>query len=204
MKSPRLSTSRLVYLIAVSLVLVFGSALVAKATMFGGDENAEEGGAAPEISDTDGDGGAVEIDQARVEAGLAIFKESGCRGCHGWAANGVREGPNPQGPSLRASMLPEDAIRLAVSCGRPGSEMPYFWREAYRRDSVECYGMTANQLGDLMPIRGGIRYNAEAIDDLVYFLEHYVKGRGEITSDECEFYFGEGNPRCPAYPNDPG
>ena len=77
--------------------------------------------------------------------------------------------------------------------------MPYFWRDAYRRDSTECYGQTAADLGALAPGRGGARFTDEEIDDLAYYVEYYLEGLGEITFEECEFYYGEGNTRCPFY-----
>lgn len=164
---------------------------------------AEEAAAPAEPAGEPMEGDTEEIDEARLAAGLEIYKEGGCRGCHGWAANGEREGPNPQGPSLRETLLPMEAIHLTVACGRPGTEMPYFWRDAYRRDSTECYGVTGDDLGDQLPLRGGVRFNDGEIDDLVYYLENYIKGAGEITKSQCEFYYGEGNSRCDTYPEDP-
>jgi hypothetical protein len=149
-------------------------------------------------------GAADDTDQAQILAGLEVFKEAGCRSCHGWAANGEAEGPNPRGPSLRATETPMDAIRLAVACGRPGTEMPYFWSDAYRLSSNDCYGMTRTQMGNLLPPRSNPRFSAEEIDAVTYYIENYVKGRGDITFEECEFYFGEANQRCTAYPHDPG
>ncbi len=153
---------------------------------------------APGPATTTADG--TPIDQARLVAGLAIFKEGGCRGCHGWAANGEREGPNPEGPSLRATMLPMEWINITVSCGRPGTAMPYYSREVYRRDSTTCYGQTPAQIGDRMPTRAGVRFTQQEIDDLVYYIEYYVEGRGEVTRADCEFFYGAGDTRCATYP----
>ncbi len=38
------------------------------------------------------------------------------------------------------------------------------------------------------------------IDDLTYYIEYFVKGRGEVTRSECEFYYGAGDTRCAGYP----
>lgn len=140
------------------------------------------------------------IDPARIQAGVEVFKAGGCRGCHGWAANGEREGPNPEGPSLRASMLPLEYITMTIACGRPGTPMPYFSRDVYRRDSTTCYGQTPAQLGNLLPTRAGVRFTQQQIDDLAYYIEYYVKGRGEVTRADCEVYYGAGDARCAAYP----
>lgn len=143
-----------------------------------------------------------EVDQALILAGLQVYKDAGCRGCHGWAANGEREGPNPGGPSLRETALEYDAIRLTVACGRPNTPMPYFWRNAYRTDSTDCYGVTAAQLGATVPTRGPSRLNDDDLDALAYYLANYVKGQGEITFEQCELFWGEGNNRCTSYPHE--
>lgn len=153
---------------------------------------------APGPATTTADG--TPIDQARLVAGLEVFKEGGCRGCHGWAANGEREGPNPEGPSLRATALPMEWIGITIACGRPGTAMPYYSRDVYRRDSTTCYGQTPAQLGDRMPTRAGVRFTQQEIDDLTYYIEYFVKGRGEVTRSECEFYYGAGDTRCAGYP----
>jgi hypothetical protein len=203
MQFPRSSLVRFLALGLGATVLAAGYSTVSTAIDFGAPpaEPAPAVGAPPAVGTppAGGEVATVEIDEARLVAGLEVYKEAGCRGCHGWASNGEREGPNPQGPSLRATLLPIEAIRLTVACGRPGTPMPYFWRDAYRRDSIECYGSTAAQLGDLIPPRANVRFADEELDNLAYYLEYYVKGRTDITFEECEFYFGVGNARCDFY-----
>jgi hypothetical protein len=199
MPSQPISLRRILILIAAAAALVLGYSAASTAIDFGPPATEDHATPAENPAEAGPGTGVVEIDEARLIAGLAAYKEAGCRGCHGWAANGVREGPQPQGPSLRASLLPIEFIRVTVACGRPDSPMPYFWRDAYRRDSTECYGQTGADLGDLAPSRGAARFSDEEIDDLAYYLEFYVKGLGEITFEECEFFFGEGNARCDFY-----
>lgn len=138
-----------------------------------------------------------EYDEATILSGLDAFKEGGCRACHGWAANGDREGPTPQGPSLRETLLNYDGLVYTVTCGRLGSEMPYFLRNAYRDD--EHCGLDAEAAGDMIPPRSQSLLDEEEIADLAAYIDGYVKGRGEITFEECEFYFGEGASRCEFY-----
>lgn len=197
MQSQRRSIGRTIVPAIAALALVLGFSAASTAIEFPAPAAApvEE----PAAAAADAGAATDEVDQARILAGMAVYKDGGCRGCHGWSGNGEREGPNPEGPSLRASLLPMDIIRLTAACGRPGTVMPYFWRDAYRRDSTECYGMTGAQLGDREPPRGPARFNAGQLDDLAYYIEYYVKGRGDITFEECEFYFGVGDSRCPFY-----
>lgn len=151
---------------------------------------AEEPAAAPE---------GEEFDAEMIARGLEAFKEGGCRSCHGWAANGDREGPTPQGPSLRDSAINFEGIVYTVSCGRLSSEMPYFRRDAYREEAV-C-GMTRDAAGDMIPPRAQNLLDEQEIADLAAYLVGYVQGRGEITFEECEDFFGEGATRCDFYRN---
>ncbi len=198
MKHPRSSIARFLAAGIGAAALVLAYSTVSTAIDFGPPAPAEPA-PAPGTPPAGGEVATLEIDEARLVAGLEVYKEAGCRGCHGWAANGEREGPNPEGPSLRATLLPIEAIRLTVACGRPGTPMPYFWRDAYRRDSTECYGSTAAQLGNLIPLRANVRFADEELDNLAYYLEYYVKGLGEINLAECEFFYGAGNTRCNVY-----
>ena len=201
MQPQRFSIRQLLLLLATAIVLTFGYSSASIAIELA---VAEEDVAADAEAVAEDDGAEpVELDEARLIAGLAAYKEAGCRGCHGWAANGEREGPNPQGPSLRESLLPEAATRLTIACGRPGTEMPSFWRDAYRRDSTDCYGQTGADLGDLKPIRATNRLRDQALDDLTYYLANFIQGTGEITRAQCEFFYGDGASRCQPYPDEP-
>jgi len=171
-------------------VLILGCSSVSTTIAFGQAHNDIEGAPAP---------AAEETEQAMILEGLAVYKEAGCRSCHGWAANGEPEGPNPRGPSLRASQMDYDIFHLTIACGRPGTEMPYFWRNAYRTNSTECYGVTAADLGVNLPPQSSIRLNTADVDAVTYFIANYVNGLDEITFEQCEFYFGVGDARCPQY-----
>lgn len=192
MRSERPYTQRRVGLGLAALALILGSSLVSSPSVFG-QGNGGAGDAPAAAAAADG------IDQAKILAGLAVFKEAGCRDCHGWAANGEPEGPNPQGPTLRATTLDFDLVRTTIACGRPGTPMPYFWRDAYRASSTDCYGVTGADLGNQKPDRAATRLNAEEVDAVAYYIASYVKGLGDITFDQCEFFFGVGDAHCPQY-----
>lgn len=140
------------------------------------------------------------IDPARLAAGMQVYKDAGCRACHGWAADGEAEDPNPRGPSLRESTLDEDGLRMTVACGRPSTPMPYYYRSAYRPiGEPQCYGSTLVQLGPAAPAQGRVRLDDEQLDTLTYYLANYVSGLGEITYEQCEYFFGPAQ-RCERYP----
>ena len=184
--------------IALVLALALGFPRASVAMMLGhGNEAAEP--AKPGLTDTAAGDEDGPVDQERLQAGLAAFKAAGCRGCHGWAANGEREGPNPEGPSLRATTLDLAGIRETIACGRPGTPMPYFWRDAYKRGTTDCYGVTPADLGDQMPTKANTRLTTQKVDDLAYYIARYVKGQGDITLDQCEFFFGKGDNHCAEY-----
>ena len=88
-----------------------------------------------------------------VAWGQKIWQDkAGCNYCHGWAGDGVGGFHHPgRPPSLRATELTRDQIRVTIQCGRPGTSMPHFDRFAYT--DKRCYDMTAADLGDQMPDR---------------------------------------------------
>ena len=68
--------------------------------------------------------------------GLKVYKSGNCMGCHKWHGSG---GPGYGGAalSLRATQLDRDQIIEVVKCGRPGTNMPFHDRTAYKDD--HCY-----------------------------------------------------------------
>src|SRR5205085_1406905 len=63
----------------------------------------------------------------KVKTGLDLWRGSGCAECHGAFANGEKERDEaPTGADLRQARLDAAALKLAISCGRPGVGMPAF------------------------------------------------------------------------------
>jgi mono/diheme cytochrome c family protein len=130
-------------------------------------------------------------------AGLQVWRLSGCASCHGTFGQGGGGGEQPEGPSLRRTILDRDAIKETISCGRPGSKMPFFLKGAYT--ATRCWGIEMQEeppaemigLGSLTPAR---------IDALVDYLMTRVVGKNdEVTKQECISYFGNPNhPTCNA------
>jgi mono/diheme cytochrome c family protein len=138
-----------------------------------------------------------------VARGQEIWHDKAeCNFCHGWAGDGAasagfhHEG-NP--PSLRATKLTRDQIRMTIQCGRPGTAMPHFDRFAYT--DKRCYGMTADQLGNNVPQRPNITLQRDEIDALADYVATKIKGAGPVTKAECVAYFGTNAINCDRYPD---
>src|SRR5215469_9428400 len=83
-----------------------------------------------------------------TDAGKAVFKRANCFGCHKWHGNGGG-GYGGDALSLRKTELSREQIIETVSCGRPGTGMPFFARGAY--DTVKCFDMNRQEAGSNMP-----------------------------------------------------
>lgn len=140
---------------------------------------------------------AVAEDVAR---GQKIWHDKAeCNFCHGWAGDGLGGFHHPgKAPSLRGTQLTRDQIRMMIQCGRPGTPMPYFDRFAYT--DKRCYGMTADDLHDMMPNPATTPMQRDEIDALADYVATKIKGAGPVTRTQCQEYFGAATSRCDIYP----
>jgi len=86
------------------------------------------------------------------DAGLEVWKSSGCADCHGSFANGEKQRDEaPTGADLRTSRLSSAELKEVISCGRPGGTgMPAFDEGAYK--VRPCGGQTpGTPPGNLYP-----------------------------------------------------
>ncbi len=83
-------------------------------------------------------------------------------------------------------------------CGLPGSEMPYFSRNAYA--TVACFGMNGAQIGTQKPPNAETFLSDAQIDAVVDYLFAKVVGKGPITNAVCQDYYGPTSPVCARYP----
>lgn len=115
-----------------------------------------------------------------------VWSLGGCLACHGNLAEGGNDPAMPLGPNLRRTRLTADQLKEVVSCGRPGSEMPYNLDGAYT--VTACYGMPLGPPpANVFP---GAGLNVEDIDLLVNFLVSEVVGKTRITRENCALFFG--------------
>jgi mono/diheme cytochrome c family protein len=134
-------------------------------------------------------------------SGLRIWRsKAGCPTCHGWSGDGFPSGFHSEGnaPSLRETQLTRDQIRETIQCGRPGTPMPHFDRFAYT--DKRCYDMTAEDLGNLEPIRAPTTLQSYEIDAVADYVASQIKGAGAVTRAQCVEFFGEAGSYCDKYP----
>ena len=135
----------------------------------------------------------------QVAEGQRVFKAANCVGCHKWHGGGGG-GYGGDALSLRATQLTREQIIETVSCGRPGTGMPYFQRGAYDGDQHPCYGMGRQELGKDMPVEAPSTFLRPAeIAAVADYVIADVKGRGEPTFAECVAFFGDGSRVCNIY-----
>ncbi len=127
--------------------------------------------------------------------GKRLFRKA-CAGCHKWHGNGGG-GYGGAALSLRQTHLSREQIIETATCGRPGTGMPYFGRNAY--DSNKCYGLTRQQLGKMMPIEAPVFLRPQEIGAIVDYVLAKVKGKGDPNYAQCIDFFGNGSRVCDVY-----
>ena len=139
--------------------------------------------------------GTMAQDNDRVKAGLEVWKRSGCAECHGSFADGEKQRDEaPTGANLRITRLDTAALKVVISCGKPGGEgMPAFDEGAYKVRA--CYGRPLGAPPDnLYP--AGTMLTPDEIDAVITYLRARVIGRGRITKEECLFYYSDRPDEC--------
>jgi mono/diheme cytochrome c family protein len=131
-----------------------------------------------------------------TDSGKAVYKRANCFGCHKWHGNGGG-GYGGDALSLRKTELKRDQIMETISCGRPGTGMPYFMRGAY--DTIKCHDMTRQEVGDRIPPEGGTFLRPPDIEAVADYVLIHIKGRGEPSYDECVSFFGNTSRVCDIY-----
>jgi len=133
--------------------------------------------------------------EAKVKVGLEIWQSSGCADCHGPFADGDKQRDEaPTGANLRTSRLDTAALKLVISCGRPGGAgMPAFDEGAYKVRA--CYDRPVGPPpDDLYPTPRSL--TPDQIDAVVAYLQARILGRGRITRAECLAYYEDQEDMC--------
>src|SRR6202165_5128812 len=117
-----------------------------------------------------------------TDAGKAVFKRANCFACHKWHGNGGG-GYGGDALSLRMTELTREQIIETVSCGRPGTGMPFFTRGAY--DTIKCHGMNRQEAGSQMPPEANTFLRPNDIETVADYVIARIKGKGEPNYAEC-------------------
>jgi hypothetical protein len=134
-----------------------------------------------------------------VAEGQRVFKQANCMGCHKWHGGGGG-GYGGDALSLRATKLDKEQIIQTVSCGRPGTGMPYFERGAYDNPEHPCYGMSRQDLGKDVPLEApGSFLRPGEIAAVADYVVADIKGKGAPTYADCVAFFGDGSRVCNIY-----
>ena len=142
----------------------------------------------------------IMADEKSILLGEKIWKERiKCGYCHGPFGNGAG---NPRSPgnaaNLRETQLDRDLLIEVITCGIPGTEMPYFHKSAYKKPEI-CWDMLAEDMGEDMPKKGKKTISEKSIAALTDYIIAKIVGKGKITTAECEEYFSVGSKRCEGF-----
>ena len=133
--------------------------------------------------------------QDKASAGMAMWKKVGCAECHGSFADGEKQrDESPTGANLRTTRLDAAALKVVISCGKPGGAgMPAFDAGAYKVRA--CYGRPLGAPPDnLYPT--GVTLTPDEIDTVIAYLQARIIGKGRITKQECLAYYEDRPDEC--------
>ena len=136
-----------------------------------------------------------------VALGRAVFARANCVGCHKWHGNGGG-GYGGAALSLRKTQLDREQIVKTVTCGRPGTGMPYFLRDVYADEAADhpCYGYSRKDLtGDNHVAEAGTFLRPAEIEAVADYVLTNIKGHGEPNLAECVAFFGDASRVCEIY-----
>ncbi|WP_271575119.1 c-type cytochrome [Bradyrhizobium sp. CCBAU 11361] len=133
------------------------------------------------------------------DEGQRIYEKANCVGCHKWHGDGGG-GYGGAALSLRGTQLSRDQIVEVVHCGRPGTGMPHFDRDAYK--DYACYsGITAQDLSKDLPPDAATFLRPKEIEKVVDYVLEHIKGKGPISYQDCIGFFGDSSRACEVYKN---
>lgn len=131
------------------------------------------------------------------DEGQRIYEKANCVGCHKWHGDGGG-GYGGAALSLRGTQLSRDQIVEVVHCGRPGTGMPHFDRDAYKE--YGCYsGITAQHLGMDLPPDAATFLRPKEIEKVVDYVLEHIKGKGPASYQDCIDFFGDSSRACEIY-----
>jgi mono/diheme cytochrome c family protein len=131
-----------------------------------------------------------------TDEGKRVYRRANCMGCHKWHGDGGG-GYGGDALSLRRTRLDRAQIIATVSCGRPGTGMPFHLRGAY--DNIKCYGMTRAEVGTNMPPEAASFLRPAEIEAVADYVIAHIKGKGAPDLADCVAFFDETSRVCDIY-----
>jgi len=126
--------------------------------------------------------------------------KANCAFCHGVFGNGKGHPRSPGiAANLRETQLDEDLLIDTVSCGIPGSSMPFFNRKAYKDPEVCWETVMSDYSGRDVPKKSDKTVSEQKIKAIVHYILVNFKDRGKVTKEECVDKFGVGHSQCNKY-----
>jgi mono/diheme cytochrome c family protein len=123
--------------------------------------------------------------QDATSPGARVFFEKGqCNQCHGKNGDGVGDDPREHGANFRESGLDKETMMMIISCGVPGTNMPYFDKFSYTDD--RCYGMTSAQEGANKPQPPLTEFLAKRdIEVVADYIQQTFVGKGAVKPGDA-------------------
>jgi mono/diheme cytochrome c family protein len=128
---------------------------------------------------------------ADIVRGKRMFSQQGgnCVSCHGWDGDGTGKNPRSEGAAalLRESGLDAAGFIEIISCGIPGTPMPYHDSQAYKDD--RCYGMVAADFATGEGPHKGKSIRKDDVVNLVAYIMTSIQGKPKATYEDCAAWF---------------
>lgn len=140
------------------------------------------------------------LEGADLARGKDVYAKVGvCVSCHGWDGDGKGKNPRSEGAAalLRESQLDAAGLIEIISCGIPGTPMPYHDNQAFKDD--RCYGMTADMFEPGQEPHKGKSIKQEDIVSLVAYIQTTIQGKPATTYEDCAAYFGDSAEKACAF-----
>lgn len=135
--------------------------------------------------------GIPELEGADIVRGKRMFSSNGgnCISCHGWDGNGTGKNPRSEGAAalLRDSALDAAGFIEIISCGIPGTPMPFHDSNAYKDD--RCYGTTFADYAEGEGPAKGKSLRKDDIVNLVAYIMTSIQGKPKATYEDCVAWF---------------
>ena len=139
----------------------------------------------------------ISLEAFDLEKGKRLYiRKAKCTTCHGW--DGAGSGKHPRaysGPNLREYVKDYEMLVEIISCGRPGSMMPFHDRMAYKDD--RCYGLTFDDFeADEVKPKIGKVIRKDDINTLAAYVYKFIIGAGVSTVKQCKEFYGKEHLHC--------